>query len=148
MRQPPFAALDFVGVRSLVKPALATLLEFEVLYGIGNEDIIAGNAGRREGFIEDASSRPDEGFASDIFLVSRLFTDQNQLGTPASFAGDDLGREFVKRASCAFGFGGGQSRKASDRTIQRVVGHHRYNAQPALRSRDHLYKFVLHSKSS
>ena len=107
MIQPPFTALELIGVWSLVQPALATRLEFEVLDCISDEDVVARNAGRRERLIEDAPGRPNEGLAGDILFVAWLFPDQHELGTPSSFAGDDLGRKFVEWAAPAFSLGGG-----------------------------------------
>ena len=71
--EPPFAALDLIGVRALVQAPLAAHLELEVLDSIGDEDVVARNAGVRQRLIEHAAGRADERLAGEIFLVARLF---------------------------------------------------------------------------
>src|SRR5262249_44809892 len=46
---PPAAALDLGGIRPLVQPPLAALLEFEVLYCIGHENALAREPGIGDG---------------------------------------------------------------------------------------------------
>src|SRR3954466_5332281 len=78
--EPPFAALDLVGIWLLVQAALAARLEFEVLHRIGDEGLIARNAGIGERLVEDAPRWPDEWLAGEILLIARLLADQHDLG--------------------------------------------------------------------
>src|SRR6185312_4008170 len=71
--KPPFAAVDLVGVRALVQPALATHLVLEMLDRIGDEHARAVDAGLLQRLIKDAPRRPDEGLAGNVFFVARLF---------------------------------------------------------------------------
>ena len=59
--EPPLAALDLVGVRLLVQPALAARLELEVLHRIGDEGLVARNAGIGERPIEQLPAGPTNG---------------------------------------------------------------------------------------
>jgi hypothetical protein len=68
MVQPPFAALDSIGARPLVQPALATLLEFEMFDCICNEYITAGNASRGQSLIEDTPAGPTKGLPAIFSL--------------------------------------------------------------------------------
>src|SRR6185312_8516404 len=67
-RKPHMAPFDLVGVRPLVQAALAAWLEFEMLDGIGDEDLVAVDAGFVERLREKPASRPDEGTPLPILL--------------------------------------------------------------------------------
>src|SRR3954453_23003844 len=58
--EPPFAALDLVGIWLLVQAALAPRLELEVFHCIGDEGFVARDTGIAERLVEDAACRPDE----------------------------------------------------------------------------------------
>src|SRR3979409_339787 len=73
--QPPAAGLDLGRVRPLVPPPLAALLELEMLDRVGDEDLFAVDAGLRDGAVEDAAGRADEGPAPPGLLVAPLLAD-------------------------------------------------------------------------
>src|SRR5262245_9528845 len=102
--EPPPAALDLVGIRTLVQAPLAAHLEFEMLDRVGDESIAARNAGLFERLIEDPPGRTHERLAGEVFLVAGLLADQHEPGAGAPFPRNDLGGELVERAARAFGF--------------------------------------------
>src|SRR5215831_17683021 len=59
--EPPFAALDLVGVGAFVEAALAAHLVLEVLDRVGDESVAACNAGSFQRRVENTPGRPDEG---------------------------------------------------------------------------------------
>jgi hypothetical protein len=59
--EPPAATIDFVGVRALVQATLAAFLEFEMLDGIGDEDLDPIEAGVTDRAVENATSGPTNG---------------------------------------------------------------------------------------
>src|SRR4051812_24901856 len=67
---PPAATVDLVSVWLLVEAALAARLELEVLHRIGDEGLIARNAGVGERLIKHPARRPDEWLASEVLLVT------------------------------------------------------------------------------
>src|SRR5688572_27117056 len=103
--EPPFAALDLVGVRLLVQSALAARRELEVLHGIGDEGLSARNAGIGERAIEQFSGRPDERPAGEVFLVARLLADQHRARTARALAWHRLAGVPIERAAPAGIFG-------------------------------------------
>src|SRR5437016_2478629 len=68
--EPPFATLDLVGVWLLVQAAFAARLELEVLHRIGDEGLVARNAGIGQCLIEQAPGRPDERLAGEVLLIA------------------------------------------------------------------------------
>ena len=58
-----------------------------------------------EGTIKQASSRPNKGFSGEIFVITRLFTDEQHYRTAAAFAKNSLGRSFVQMTRSAIGRG-------------------------------------------
>ena len=103
--EPDLATLDLVIVRPLVQPALAAHLMLEMLDRIGDESLLAGNAGVLERGIEDAAGRADERLAGEVFLVARLFADQHEIGPARAFARHRLGGIPIERATPAIGLG-------------------------------------------
>ena len=99
--EPPFAALDLVGVRLLVQTALAARLELEMLHGIGDKCLSARNAGVGERAIEQSSGRPDERLAGEVLLVARLLADQHHACAAGALARHRLGGICVQRAAPA-----------------------------------------------
>src|SRR5207237_5999162 len=97
--EPPLAALDLIGVRTLVKPPLAALLELEVLDRVGDEGVAARDAGVGQRLIENPSGWADERLARQILLVARLLADQHQAGMYAPLPRHGLGRKFVERTA-------------------------------------------------
>jgi hypothetical protein len=83
----------------------------EVLHCVGDEDVRPHNAGLFQGFVQEATRGADERATRQVFLVSRLLSDQHQAGMRAALAGHYLGGELVKRAAGAVGFLGPKLRK-------------------------------------
>src|SRR5262249_39938031 len=106
--EPPRAGVNVIGMRALVQPPLAANLMLEMLNRVGDEGVIAGNAGLLQRRIEDAAGRPDERQAGEVLLVAGLLADQHEMRTYAALAGHGLGRGFVKRAARALRFGRAQ----------------------------------------
>src|ERR1700722_13197492 len=77
-RNPPSANLDLSGIRSLVKAALAALLEFEMLHRVGDIDVRPFDSGFGERAVEDPPCRPDERTAIDIFHVTGLLAHEDE----------------------------------------------------------------------
>src|SRR5262249_16603814 len=73
--EPPFAAINFVGIRALVQAALAAHLMLEVFDRIGDEYILARDAGVLQRLIQEAAGGTDKWVASQVFLVARLLAD-------------------------------------------------------------------------
>src|SRR3954447_21260022 len=73
--EPPAASLDLIGIRALVQAPLAALLKLEMLHRIGDEGLIAGNAGRRQRLVQNAARGSDKRLAGQVFLVAGLLPD-------------------------------------------------------------------------
>src|SRR5207248_2637844 len=68
--EPPAATLDLVGVWPLVKPALPSWLEFEMLDRVGDKDGGTVKAGISNGPIEHATRRADERVAFQVLIIA------------------------------------------------------------------------------
>jgi hypothetical protein len=102
--EPPFAALDLVGVGPLVQAALAAHLVLEVLDGVGHEGVVACDACFRQGPVENLSGGPHEGPSGEILLVAGLLAHQHQPRVSRTLAGHDLGcRLSIIRFRCGAG---------------------------------------------
>ena len=77
--EPDLAALDFVGVGTLVQAALAAHLMLEMLHRVGDENLRAGDPRFRQGPVEDLPGGPDERLAGKVFLVAGLLANQHQV---------------------------------------------------------------------
>ena len=86
--EPDLAALDFVGVGTLVQTALAAHLVLEMLHRVGDENLRAGDLRFRQGAVEDLPGGRDERLAGKVFLVAGLLAHQHQVRMAAPFAGD------------------------------------------------------------
>ncbi len=64
----------------------AARLEFEMLHGIGDICLIPVQPGVVQHPVQQLSGRSNEGAAGNIFLISRLFTDNHQSRIGRSFA--------------------------------------------------------------
>src|SRR5262245_59092433 len=89
--EPPLAAVDLVGVRTLVQTPLAAHLVLEVLDRVGHENVVARDAGLFQRLVQDAAGRSHERLAGEILLIAGLLADQHQVRADAAFAGHDLG---------------------------------------------------------
>src|SRR5262249_60054176 len=112
--EPNLAALDFVGVGTLVQAALAAHVVLEMLYRMGDEDLRARNSRVRQRTVEDASGRADERLAAEVFLVAGLLADEHDVRGPAALARHRLRCVFVERAARARVLGLGKLRQRID----------------------------------
>src|ERR1700722_309350 len=140
--EPPAAGVDLAGVRLLVQPPLAALLELEMLDCAGDEHRLAVDAGLDDGAVEDAAGRADERMALLVFLIARLLADQHDPRVLRPFARHDLRGGAIERAARAGGFGIAQRREASnprrlfhDRAIVRGANGSEAYAPSVFRSR-------------
>jgi hypothetical protein len=97
--EPPTAAINLVGVRTLVQAPLAALLEFEMFDRIGDEKLDSIKAGVGGRAVENAAGRPDEGMAAQIFLIARLFPDKHDAGVVRPLPGNNLGGVLIERTA-------------------------------------------------
>lgn len=97
--EPPSAAVDLVGIRALVQPALAAHLVLEVLDRVGHEHGLAVDARVLQGAIEHASGRTNERLAGTVLLVARLLANQQDGGILRTLARHRLGGVLVERAA-------------------------------------------------
>jgi hypothetical protein len=84
-----------------VQPALAARLVLEVLYGVGDVDVVTFDAGGLQRLIQHAPGGADERPAGPILLVARLLADQHHGGARGSLAEDGLRGMPPKRAAAA-----------------------------------------------
>jgi hypothetical protein len=112
--EPDLAAFDLVTVRPLMQAPFAAHLMFEMLDCIGDEGVLAGDAGIFERGVENAAGRPDERLAGEIFLVARLLADQHEIGFGRTFPRHGLSGVAIKRTSVALALGRGESGQRPD----------------------------------
>src|SRR4051812_1863092 len=84
-----------------MNPAFAARFPLEVLHRVRDVNLLAVDSGILQGAVEDFSSRADEWFARDIFLITWLFPEQHQYRAFRTFAENGLGRVFEKMAGGA-----------------------------------------------
>ena len=104
MLLPPAAAVDLIGIRLLVQPTLAALLEFEMLHRIGDEDFAAVEPRLGDGAVEHAASGADEGPAFQVFFIARLLAYHHHPSARRTFARHHLSRVLIERAARALRF--------------------------------------------
>ncbi len=99
--EPRAAGRQLGRSRRLVDPALAALLELEVLDRVGDVDSLAVEADLGQRPVEHLAGRADERRAMPVFLISRLLTHEYdaRVGRPA--AEDRLGGVTVEVAAGA-----------------------------------------------
>ena len=99
--EPPTAFFHFVPVRTFVKAPFAALLMLEMFYGVSHIDRTAVELGLFQSQIEDTSGRPNERTTFPVFLIARLFADQQQRRVYRAFTENGLRRIPIKRAASA-----------------------------------------------
>src|SRR5437867_3103574 len=99
--EPRAARVELARSRRLVDPALATLLELEVLDRVGDVELLARQTRFGECPIEHLARRPDERGALEIFLVARLLADEHDARVGRAAAEHGLGRVAVEIAALA-----------------------------------------------
>src|SRR5579871_1925529 len=76
-RLPWTAGVNLRHARFFVQTAFAALLEFEVLHRVGDVDILAADGGIGKSLVERSAGGTHEGVAFEVFLVARLFADED-----------------------------------------------------------------------
>src|SRR5213594_3318140 len=99
--EPRAARVELARSRRLVDPALATLLELEVLDRVGDVELLARQTRFGECPNEHLARRPDERGALEIFLVARLLADEHDARVGRAAAEHGLGRVAVEIAALA-----------------------------------------------
>ena len=100
--------INFICIGALVKAALAARLEFEVLYCIGDENLLALDAGISQGLGQHTTRRADEGLTLLVFLIARLLATNIKLARLTVLPRYNLGRVLIERAARALLFGRAQ----------------------------------------
>lgn len=80
---------------------LAAQLMLEVFHRVGDEGLVAGNAGLGQRLVQHLPGRPDEGVARQVLLVAGLFAHQHQLGPAWPLARHPLRPAAVEFAASA-----------------------------------------------
>jgi len=78
-----------------VNPSFPTLLEFEVLHGIGHVNVSAIDCGIRQSPVEQSSRWSDKRMTLNIFLIAGLLTDHHDPRRRRTFAENGLRGMFV-----------------------------------------------------
>jgi hypothetical protein len=111
---PPAATVDLVGIWPFVEPALATHFMFEVLHGVGDKHRFSIDARVGESPVQHASRRANERQSGEVFLITRLFTDQHHRRVSGAFSRNRLSCLLVKWATPTLVLCGSQRRQRSD----------------------------------
>ena len=108
--QPGATGCSLAGIWLLMNPSFPARLPLKMFHRV--RDIYLGpiNPSFLQRLIHDFSSRSNKGFASDIFVISRLLPDQHHGCALRAFAKNSLGRSFVQMTcsamSCCFAYRG------------------------------------------
>jgi hypothetical protein len=113
--EPGTAGGDFGHARLFVQPALAALFKFEVLHGIRDIHMVPAHSGIDKSAVQYAAGRSDERMPLDIFVVPRLFADEEQSRFSRPFPEHGLRRVPVEVASMTLLYGGPERRKSRTR---------------------------------
>ena len=97
--QPRTTGGDLAGKRFLVFSPFSLRFPFEMLDGVCHIHLRAGDPGLSEGFPQNSAGGADEGPTHLVFLISRLFSDQDDCGLPRAFSKHSLASAFVEIAS-------------------------------------------------
>ena len=99
--EPPMAFFHFVPVRTFVKAPFAALLMLEMFYGVSHIDRTAVEPCLFQSQIEDTAGRPNERTTLPVFLIARLFADQQQRRVYRAFTENGLRCIPIQRAALA-----------------------------------------------
>ena len=99
--QPWKARINFFGVGFFMNMLLALGLPFEMLYDVGYVHFFAGDPGLHEGFVEQLSGRPHEGFPCYVLIETWLLPHKDYFGACGARSENRLNAPFPKRASTA-----------------------------------------------
>lgn len=90
--QPPSIVYDLRSVRLLMQPLLAAADEVELLHGVGQIAVRAGNSRRLQCGVEELACRTDERPPFPVLSLPRLLTDQSDRSSHRPLAGHDASR--------------------------------------------------------
>src|SRR5215211_4278232 len=93
--QPGTACCYFTRVRFLMNSAFPARFPFEVFHRVADVNLRTINTSLLEGAVHDFPSRAHEGFTRDIFVITRLFTNQHYSRAFRTFAKYSLRPQFV-----------------------------------------------------
>ena len=99
--EPPAAGLNLAGIRLGVDAALAARLELEVLYRIGDIDLVRSMPASSRIASKTLPAGPTNGLPAMILLIARLLADEHHLGVFRPFAEHGLRRVAPERAAAA-----------------------------------------------
>jgi hypothetical protein len=99
--QPPTAGFDLTRARALMYAAFAPLLELEVFYCIGDENLVARNGRLLQGASQEAAGRPDKRLAGEVLTIAGLLAHEHQPGAERALTGDHLRCTLIKVAAPA-----------------------------------------------
>jgi len=113
---------DLQLIRLLVNAPLTPRLPLEVLYGVGEVNILTVKARSRQRFVENSAGGSDERLALLVFFVARLLSDKNNASVWRSLTEHGLRATFVEVASRAPDSGRTQFCEGRMRRDQRSCG--------------------------
>jgi len=99
--QPWLTGFDFTHPGLLVQSSFPALFELEMLHGVRYVGIRAVDGGIGQCPGQNAAGWSDKGMALDVFLISRLLTDEYEPSGLTTFAEDSLFRMQVEIAAVA-----------------------------------------------
>jgi hypothetical protein len=99
--QPRTARCDFARVRLLVNSAFPARLPFEVFHRVRDVNLRPIDSSFLKRPVHDFSSRTNERFAGDIFVIARLFANQHHPRMLRPFAKNSLCCAFVQMTRSA-----------------------------------------------
>lgn len=95
--KPGPARGDLPSVRLFVNAAFAFWFPFEVLHRVGDVHFLAINSRFDERFVQQLSRWTDKRFAREIFVIARLFTDEDDFGVARAVTENSLRSGFPQR---------------------------------------------------
>jgi len=109
--EPGKTGLNFGGIRLGVDAALSARNPFEVFHGVRHVSLFAANVGLKQRFVQKHPRRPHDRLTRFVFVVSGLFSDEQNTGALFSFAEHGLSRVSIESAAPAILHGFAKRRK-------------------------------------
>jgi hypothetical protein len=100
--EPRQARAHLPAVGLLVDPPLTAGLVAEVLDGVGDVHLLAGDPGALEALVEHSAGRSDERMTLDVLSIPGLLSDQHEPGATGTLAHHTLRRTLPQIAGPAF----------------------------------------------
>src|SRR5437660_7274788 len=99
--QPGPTSGDVARTWFLMDPAFPARFPFEMFHRVGDINFVAVDSGVLECAIQNFSGWADKGFASHIFIITRLLTDHEHGGAFRAFTENGLRCFLIERAGSA-----------------------------------------------